>query len=194
MANLYPVAAEYGIGPTGRVLDLYANVHNPKIIDYAGAAFNGNGTVITYVDPILGKTWTLEHPNGTKYFPFGYYEGPESTNLVTHKVEVPLKDWGWVPKEDLKYNKHHVTYSSSQNAEQAIDEGYDAALLKNIVEGVYKNRRINIMNDDLAVRDGRLLKLANPLTFDENGNLIRLSLRDNFFKNDMNFRLGGYKR
>lgn len=180
----------------GRVYDMYANVHNPKVIDYKGGSFSGLGYKLYWTDPIDRTIVEVPPLTGLEYHPVGYWEGPMEINPITGKKGVPVGEFRQiVPQGDLEQKRVFINKSTSQVAEEAMSEGYDAAILKNVNEGVYKTKDgVFQPTTDYAIRDTRLLKLADPITYDDRGLPIPLSLRDNFNIVDFRYKLGGKLR
>lgn len=76
---------------------------------------------------------------------------------------------------------------------QKTREGYDGIILKNISDAGIRTDRLNGASrkaDDIITIPGRA-KLKDAITYDNNGNIIPISQRDNFSIFDIRYKKGG---
>lgn len=102
---------------------------------------------------------------------------------TTDWLSVPVPDeinvvHGWTTDDGTKYS------STDQIAKTAKAAGYTAVVIKNVYDG-------GDMADDYIFFDSSQLKSADPVTYDDAGNVIPLSERFNEEKKDIRFSLAG---
>ena len=91
---------------------------------------------------------------------------------------------------------HPYTTRSIEHAQKQL--GYDGAIINNVIDyGGRKQflRRLKPANV-IQINDPKNIKYADTVVYDDSGNIIPLSLRDNFEINDLRFKNGklpGYK-
>ena len=107
------------------------------------------------------------------------------------------KDIQNVIRADLRSDIYHpYTTRSIERAQKQL--GYDGAIINNVIDyGGRKQflRRLKPANV-IQINDPKNIKYADTVVYDDNGNIIPLSLRDNFEINDLRFKNGklpGYK-
>ena len=134
------------------------------------------------------------YPEEYKHMATGFAE--RRYDPVT-KQPIDVKGGGKVLTCYLKIKKLFVkdyngeeSHDFFDDAEEAQDNGYDGMLLKNVadinVDEMYKDgRRINDkvspenLETQYVVFNSNQIKLADPITYDKNGNVIPLSKRFN---------------
>ena len=86
-----------------------------------------------------------------------------------------------VPEELLKYSEGRYKATETEIAEWAKEEGYDAVRVKNVrLVGVQVGEEVLVLKD-------KLLKSADTVTYDDNGNVIPLSERFNTENEDIRY-------
>lgn len=69
----------------------------------------------------------------------------------------------------------------------SFNKGYDTILIKNVIDSNGGPKGVHYPINDLIARYSNQLKLANPITYDDNGKIIPLSKRDNFNNPDIRY-------
>ena len=168
---------------------------NTKVVDEKGdplVVYHGTGK----------KFYTFKSPNKRFYgSPDAYfftddkvigedysngYLIPAFLNIENPKT-VDFKGSSW--SGEIFENGKHVGSlgSSDSHVKKAHEEGYDGAILKNIKDAISGELADRISTDYVAFEPSQI-KSAEPVTYDDNGNVIPLSERFNSESNDIRFR------
>ena len=86
-----------------------------------------------------------------------------------------------IPKELLKYADGRYKATNGEIAEWAELEGYDSLRINNVRDGSFD------VGDEIIFFDENLVKSADAITYDDNGNVIPLSERFNEDNNDIRY-------
>ena len=81
------------------------------------------------------------------------------------------------------------TYTTDDIVKRAKDEGYTSVLIKNINDVAMNNYSANIKADIYAFFSPEQVKSADPVVYDDEGNVIPLSERFNSSNNDIRYSL-----
>ena len=94
---------------------------------------------------------------------------------VWHKLKIP--------DELIKYSDGKITATNAELADWAEQEGYNALRIDNVKDGSRESA------NEIIFFDENLVKSADAITQDDNGNIIPLSERFNTEKNDIRFSI-----
>lgn len=174
---------------------LYAKLQNPLVIDAKGALWNDiknwRGQIIstdnTHVIAKDGKYWLIDNNTGD-YFSEGIIiknsvsDSWDKKYLHQYLVDQAV---GILNQRD-KSTKHTNTRRIAQFAKQ---NGYDGVIFKNLEDNGGKNVTVtNATSDVYVVFDSAQVKSADPVTYDDDGNVIPLSERFNEDKEDIRYQ------
>jgi len=89
-------------------------------------------------------------------------------------------NWNNIPFNGEKTNTRSIS-------KYAYDNGYDSVIIKNITDnGGYSSNEL-VSSDITIVFDPKSIKMSNPVTYDDNGEIIPLSERFNAENDDIRF-------
>lgn len=188
------------------VYQVYLNAVNPKIVDFHGAPWSkapvdvpSNYSVIEYIDDFDGIETPYKTFDDAKeaYLSFGYGKGHEPDALFSQffdsdrKREI-IRFTGAPLYRKVKLVETRVPNTTNGVVNWAIREGNDSALMTNVIDsngGGINNEGYAI--DDLVVLKSNQVKLRDSVTYDDDGNIIKLSKRDDPNTDDIRFAGGG---
>lgn len=140
--------------------------------DKSGFFFTDNKSVANFYSHETGSAW-----NNLKLM-LGLYRGhkPQIYDVYLNTTKPMITDFqGGVDKVGREIL-----------AKEAIKNGNDANILQNIIDGPPA-----LPHNVTIMRNPKHIKLANVVTYDNNGNIIPISQRDNFLINDIRYKQGG---
>ena len=163
VANGYAESASAELNGERRIIPAFLNIENPRIEDAYGK----------YPVEIALKSY-VENDNGV-YQEFETYEDAEAYR----KENVPD---GWVGASEVGDQDDLV--------ERAIELGYDGVIVKNVHDqATYAETRVVGTQTNYIAISPSQIKSAEPVTYDNKGNVIPLSERFNPENDDIRFRL-----
>ena len=173
--NAYNTALEAGdMEEVQRLRDLHATLQPTKTpgIYFRGAKTLQNSYADKYIDPDVGEMNGIYLTKNPKY----------------------ANTYGNVQKFYLHSNNPLNTEGSwtgviDNNTRASIEKaGYDAVVNNRFDTGFF-NKLFNKSRDETITFNGSNIKLADPVTYDDDGNVIPLSKRDDSTKNDIRWGL-----
>ena len=158
----------------------------------------GGQTVFAKETTLNGKIYTIDNVDVAS----GYGDGSGKATEIAYQIKgekstyalygFPKKmltidaQYGvWsdlvIPKELLKYADGRYKATNGEIAEWAELEGYDSLRINNVRDGSFD------VGNEIIFFDENLVKSADPITYDDNGNVIPLSQRFNEDDNDIRY-------
>ena len=99
-----------------------------------------------------------------------------------------------VNKSDLDFSEYPLMrgkelYSTNDISQIAFREGYDVVVIKNVYDNfsIISDNKQNGLGTDVVYKDSNQVKSADPVTYDDNGNVIPLSERFNSENDDIRY-------
>lgn len=171
---------------------LYAKMSKPLIID--GRAQNWNN-IRRWSDGLISDKKTFELADDDEFY---YLKNKETGQIIKEASVDILKTSKMSSSETIDFliNKNRnilaIKYENVKTtreiAKVAKDMGYDSVVIKNITDNGGRNYNVGMEEtaDIYILFDSNNVKSADPITYDEKGNVIPLSER--FDKNNMDIR------
>ena len=110
-----------------------------------------------------------------------------SKNMLTIDAQNGVWSDLVVPEELLQYSNGRYKATNAEIAEWAEKAGYDALQIKNVRDGSFD------MGNEIIFFNENLVKSADPITYDDNGNVIPLSQRFNAENEDIRYSDRDYR-
>lgn len=156
----------------------YVNATNPSTKVDGAEFFNRDA----YVKAAINKRRTL----------YTSYINTDNTNKLPFNLQESIKGLPKQAQIDV-VNNYLKSYEARQLAKydryRGFFEGKDSQLHWRTLQGDIYNK-VGLPSE-VIIPTGQQIKSTLPITFDNNGNIIPLSLRDNFNINDIRFKYGG---
>ena len=168
-------------GPTGEdyigegnLYEVYLDLKNPRVVDFDGLNWTGDGVEAEYFDVLFGEWMPLK--NGElDYF-----------NNEVNALKEYRRIFGAGKIDESKCRVKLVKLSPTTNevAEEALAAGHDGVIIKNVYDSGYHEGPIT----DYVSFSPNQIKSAGAVSYDDNGNVSPLGERFNEGKNDIRFR------
>lgn len=115
-------------------------------------------------------------------------DGDSWNQIPLGDMENDYNDWVYfnAPKE-LTDRKHYLTVTTREIAQYAKAHGFSGVLIKNVVDNGGKGEASSESNIYVFFNGEEDLKSADPVTYDDNGNITPLSERFNDSNNDIRY-------
>lgn len=170
--------ASYAKGVNGKVYPVFLNIKKPKIVDYKGARWDGTGYVLEKYSRITNG-WRNVSPKaeGIEYFTNGDHINNDGY-------------YDYRNADEYRYELKKVTDATDVTVEKAIESGeYDGVVINNVVDSFNNYDATVIANDYVTFQSPSQIKSAEPVIYDDNGNVIPLSEIFNEENEDIRFRV-----
>jgi len=118
--------------------------------------------------------------------PVTMYEGSGKSSIFG--VGKPYDRSSTIPED--RYGVFEQKYPNTTNGavQYSANQGYDSILMKDVVDANPKSEK-NYAIDDLVTLKSNQMKLASPITYDDNGNIIPISKRDDWTNPDVRYEI-----
>lgn len=184
-----------------RTKSLYIRTTNPKIIDANHSFWNGIKHLSDRDKDII-KRHTEDLSNNYKLNledveDFIILDDISNTNLAKDIKNGKISDTVQIELQALREYLFDKATKKTRDIEKLYSNSpYDAVIIDNVIDyGGHADIRdvmSKVGHRVVETYDPFNLKLANPITRDNKGKLIRLSQRDNFLNPDIRYNYGGY--
>lgn len=164
------------------------NKSNADRIDGSALFFANNKSVAEFYAPKKGN-------KNAKVFEVYLKQGKmltvEGNGANWNRISIPSE----LPKRKyrgLKNMEYSDTADTTYICKEAKKAGYDSVHFKNIIDGISNNK--DMSGDVYAVFDSSQVKSAEPVTYDDKGNVVPLSERFDAGNADIRYSVGKEKR
>jgi hypothetical protein len=150
----------------GKIYDVFLNIRNPKILNYNGRNWNGEGFKAEYYDLLEDAWMPLKMGEGLEFFP------TEQDAIKAARKEVI----GVIDDGNFRYVRDNEFQVTNLEVEKAIEEGYDGVIIKNVAEVGQGSPHGSLLSNDYVTTDTpNQIKSAtdNIGTFSRDNNDIR---------------------
>lgn len=104
--------------------------------------------------------------------------------------ERSIERWTGSPKYNFaSLVEQRVPHTTNGAVTYANDRGYKTIIIRNVKDAATDKVEDNYPITDVVSLEPKNIKLADPITYDDNGNIIPLSKRDNFNVSDIRYSL-----
>jgi hypothetical protein len=215
LKKLYDTRGEYVIDRVGSdkvkstVYPMYVNAENVRVVDFQGNPWSSspitpknsfvvntetkNNVLETYIrdsKKFSNKEEALQYYNSLDetHGPYFDYSDLESRTFVDR--ERSINKWSGNPN----YNKAElieIKTPSTTNGivQESFLDGYNTVYMPNVIDSNGGIEGISYAIDDLVTKNSNQMKLANFITYTDDGTIIPLSKRDNFLNPDIRYVL-----
>lgn len=127
----------------GKIYDVFLNIRNPKILNYNGRNWNGEGFKAEYYD-LLEDAWIpLKMDDDFEFFP------TEQDAIKAARKKVI----GVVDDSNFRYVRDNKFQITNLEVKKAIEEGYDGVIIKNIAEAGQGSSFGSVLSNDYVTTD-----------------------------------------
>ena len=168
-------------GPTGEdyigegnLYEVFLDLKNPRVVDFDGLNWTGDGVEVEYFDALFGEWMPLK--NGELDYFKNEINALEEYRRIFGAGKIDESNWR------VKLVK--LSPTTNEVAEEALAAGHDGVIIKNVYDSGFHDGPIT----DYISFSPNQIKSADAVTYDDNGNVIPLGERFNGGKNDIRFR------
>ena len=169
----------------GNPLKLYRGTMGGQTVFAKETTLNGKIYTIDNIDVASkygdksGKATEIAHQIKGEKSTYALYGFPKK--MLTIDAQYGVWSDLVIPNELLKYADGRYKATNGEIAEWAELEGYDSLRINNVRDGSFD------VGNEIIFFDENLVKSADPVTYDDNGNVIPLSERFNENDNDIRY-------
>lgn len=187
-----------------RLRDLHFKTNAPNT-KYKGVVYRGMDNNNPYIDMSKMQVSDTKATYVTPHKDYASFYSDKDSNVKSMYVNLENIWRDKLGKEYSFYDPEQLTRLIAKNTSKGNSEraAYFTDIYNSIkdVDGMFRYRTGSALGPadfeaqvppEILVRNNNALKLTNPITFDDFGNIIPLSKRDNFLSNDIRFANGGH--
>ena len=169
----------------GNPLKLYRGTMGGQTVFAKETTLNGKIYTIDNIDVASkygdksGKATEIAHQIKGEKSTYALYGFPKK--ILTIDAQYGVWSDLVIPNELLKYADGRYKATNGEIAEWAELEGYDSLRINNVRDGSFD------VGNEIIFFDENLVKSADPITYDDNGNVVPLSERFNEDNNDIRY-------
>ncbi len=174
----------------GKKYDVFLKMEAPMSVDFKGALFTGEAMDVKVLDRLSGKMVPYTNRLASDGSELPYFPD-HSAFIKQYDIDHPYR--GAIEKGvDFDYEELTPEQTGLKRTDdfaiEALQKGYDGIEMKHLLEIG------RIISDTYAVFSSTQIKSADPVTYDDAGNVIPLSQRFNTESNDIRFRTAEQKQ
>lgn len=187
-----------------RLRDLHFKVKAPNT-QYKGVVYRGMDNNNPYIDMNKMQVSDTRATYVTPHKDYASFYSDKDSNVKSMYVNLENIWRDKLGEEYSFYDPEQLTRLIAKNTSKGNSEraAYFTDIYNSIkdVDGMFRYRTGSALGPadfeaqvppEILVRNNNALKLTSPITFDDFGNIIPLSKRDNFLSNDIRFANGGH--